>query len=60
MIVETPGSNGALGPAVEVEATTFQAAPRLVKLEATRNATDPSTVMVRYKLSEVRRPCVTT
>lgn len=53
MIVETPDSNGALGPAVQVEATTFQVAPRLVSLEATRAAPDPSTVTVHYKLSEV-------
>lgn len=55
MMVETPDSYGAFGPAVEVEASTFQVAPRLVMLEATRAVPDPSTVLVRYKLSQVKR-----
>lgn len=55
MAIETPSSNGAYGPTMEVAATTFPRAPRLVKLDAARSATEASTVTVRYKLSEVRR-----
>lgn len=40
---------------MEVAATTFPRAPRLVTLDAARSDTEASTVIVRYKLSEVRR-----
>lgn len=55
MEIETPGSNGAYGPTMEVAATTFPRAPRLVTLDAARSDIEASTVIVRYKLSEVRR-----
>ena len=51
--VETPGSNGAFGPTSEVVASTFPHAPRLTMVEASRSDTQPSTVTIRYKLSEV-------
>lgn len=53
MAIETPGSNGAFGPTLEVAATTFPHAPRLLTVEAARADAEPSTVIVRYKLSEV-------
>lgn len=53
MEIETPGSNGAFGPTREVAATTFPHAPRLIMVEAARAENEPSTVLVRYKLSEV-------
>lgn len=53
MAIETPGSNGALGPTSEVAATTFPRAPRLIAVEATRSDAEASTVVVRFKLSEV-------
>ncbi|CAM9358757.1 unnamed protein product [Ectocarpus sp. 13 AM-2016] len=55
MAIETPGSNGAYGPTMEVVATTFPRAPRLVTLDAARSDTEASTVIVRYKISEARR-----
>lgn len=53
MAIEAPGSNGAFGPTLEVDATTFPRAPKLVTVEAARADTEPSTVIVHYKLSEV-------
>lgn len=53
MAIETPGSNGAFGPTLEIASTTFPHAPRLTTVEAARADTEPSTVTVRYKLSEV-------
>lgn len=53
MAIETPGSRGAFGPTLEVAATTFPRAPRLIMIEAARTDAEPSTVIVRYKLSEV-------
>lgn len=55
MAIETPDSNGAFGPTLEADATTFPHAPRLLMVEAARADTEPSTVVVRYKLSEVSR-----
>lgn len=53
MAIETPGSNGAVGPTLEVAATTFPHAPRLIMVEAARAEAEPTTVVVRYRLSEV-------
>lgn len=53
MKVETPGSNGAFGPSSEVAAMTFPRAPILNELGIARSSTQPSTVTVHYKLSEV-------
>lgn len=51
--METPGSNRALGPTFEVAATTFPRAPNIVSVEAARSDAETSTVVVRYKVSEV-------
>lgn len=53
MTIETPGSNGALGPTFELAAMTFPQAPRLIAVEAARSDSQASTVIVRFKLSEV-------
>lgn len=57
MTVEAPGSNGAFGPSLEVASTTFPRAPKLGSVEVLRCAVEPSTVTVRYKLSEVGFVC---
>lgn len=60
MAIETPGSNGAFGPMLEAAATTFPHAPRLIAVEAARSDAEASTVVVRFKLSEVRELAVST
>lgn len=60
MAIETPGSNGAFGPTLEVAATTYPHAPRLIVVEAARSDVEASTVVLRYKISEVSELVVLT